>query len=352
MGLIAKSPVVNKLEETSCKSMKERKPIDIKRESAGSFTIGTEQDGAIVEMFNFDGKLICIKERAIYEFMFADKIDPERTNINLHPNAQKLIINQGTESELVSRIFITAKRLLKKEYLKPEIDIVKALNLVLEALQEMAVLEKEVDEYLELEEKENAEYEENKVKNTDFKIPSISDVETRCKTIYQKADHIEQIILGLIKVFYPNDKNKNFEIFAEFLKDKYGDEDRFYLFVEEVRPFLLLIRSLRNCLDHRLPDVIVHNYELLPSADINTPSIELDYRGSKLNRNSLFETLTVTKKNLIMIFEQMVAYLSDKNVRANSPNRVNLIPEDIRTNKFAKYSFWSPFGKGGFYHQK
>ena len=53
-----------------------------------------------------------------------------------------------------------------------------------------------------------------------------------------------------------------------------------------------------------------------------------------------------------MIFEQMVAYLSDKNVRPNSPNRVNLIPEDIRTNKFAKYSFWSPFGEGGYYHQK
>lgn len=331
--------------------MKEKRPIDIKRESAGSFTIGTEDDGAIVEMFNFDGKLICIKERAIYEFMFADKIDPERTNINLHPSAQKLIINQGTESELVSRIFITAKRLFKKEYIKAEIDTNKALNLVLEALQEMAFLEKEVNEYLRLEEKENAEYEERKSKNADFKIPSVNDVETRCKTIYQKADHIEQIILELISVFYPNNKNKNFEVFAEFLKNKYGEKDRFYLFIEEVRPFLLLIRSLRNCLDHRLPHVTVYDYELLPSSDINTPSIELDYRDSKLSRNSLFETLSVTKQNLIMIFEQMVAYLADKNVRENSPSRVNLIPEEKRTNKFAKYSFWSPFGEGGFFHQ-
>ncbi|OWW25023.1 hypothetical protein B4Q04_10760 [Zobellia sp. OII3] len=331
--------------------MKERRPIDIKRESSGSLTIGTEDDGAIVEMFEFEGKLICLKERAIYEFMFADRIDPERTNINLQPNAQRLILNQGTESELVSRVFITAKRLFKTEYLKKEIDTVKALSLALEALQEMAVLEIEINEYLQLEEKENNEYEDGKAKNSNFKIPSISDVETRCKTIYQKADHIEQIMLDLVSIFYPDDKNNNFEIFEKFLLEKYGENDRFYNFIKEVRPFLLLVRSLRNCLDHRLPHVKVYNYELLPSGDINTPSIELNYRDSQLNRNSLFETLNVTKKNLVMIFEHMVAYLADKSVRNKSHNRVNLIPEETRTNKFAKYSFWSPFGEGGFYHQ-
>jgi hypothetical protein len=78
--------------------MKEKKPIDRIRESSGHANIGTEEDGAILEMINIGGRMIVIKERSIYEMVFADTIDPERTNINLPATIHKLVINKGTES--------------------------------------------------------------------------------------------------------------------------------------------------------------------------------------------------------------------------------------------------------------
>jgi len=61
----------------------DRKPIDQIRESGGYFEVGTDAEGAIVEMFTIDDQLLIVKEGAIYEVMMADDIDPERTNISL-----------------------------------------------------------------------------------------------------------------------------------------------------------------------------------------------------------------------------------------------------------------------------
>ena len=77
--------------------MQEKKLVDKIRESSGQTEIGTDEDGAILEMKNYNGKVIIIKEKAIYELVFADDIDPERTNENLSPTINKLIVNKDTE---------------------------------------------------------------------------------------------------------------------------------------------------------------------------------------------------------------------------------------------------------------
>jgi hypothetical protein len=52
--------------------MSEKRPIDRKRESGGHADIGSEEDGAIIEMQNIGGRLLVIKERSIYEMVMAD----------------------------------------------------------------------------------------------------------------------------------------------------------------------------------------------------------------------------------------------------------------------------------------
>lgn len=93
--------------------MSEKRPIDRIRDSGGHADIGTLEDGAIIEMKNIGGRLLIIKERAIYEMVMADTIDPERTNINLPTTIHKLIIDKGTESETVSRTLLTAMTLFR-----------------------------------------------------------------------------------------------------------------------------------------------------------------------------------------------------------------------------------------------
>src|SRR5680860_786413 len=112
--------------------MKEKRPIDIKRERGGGADIGTKEDGAIVEMFKLGNKLIVIKERSVYEFNFADDIDPERKYPDLPSNTQKLILDIGIESAMFTRIFLTAKNLFKSEFLSHDINTDEALNLTLE----------------------------------------------------------------------------------------------------------------------------------------------------------------------------------------------------------------------------
>jgi hypothetical protein len=79
-----------------------KRPVDIKRERRGQAEIGSEEDGAILEMYNLDGRIIVIREHSLYEFFMADDIDPKRTNVNLPTNIHKLIVNDGVDSELVS----------------------------------------------------------------------------------------------------------------------------------------------------------------------------------------------------------------------------------------------------------
>lgn len=72
--------------------MSDKRPVDLKRDRGGSVDIGTEDDGAILEMYNLGGRMLVIKEKAIYELRFADDIDPNRENPNLPPSTQKLIL--------------------------------------------------------------------------------------------------------------------------------------------------------------------------------------------------------------------------------------------------------------------
>ena len=140
-GILCKEFWNIKIKRINQLNMKEIKPIDRKRNSGGWTEIGTKEDGVAICLTKFKDRLIIIKEKSMYELMTADDIDPERTNIELPNMVQKLIINQGTESELVSRTFLTAYALFKPNDFDNSIDIEKALQLSLEILQELIMLE-------------------------------------------------------------------------------------------------------------------------------------------------------------------------------------------------------------------
>ncbi len=333
--------------------MQGKSKIDKIRDSGGTADVGTDEEGAIAEMLNINNeRLLIIKERAIYEIQTADDIDPDRTNISLPNTIQKLFIDQGTESELVCRTLLTAKRLFKKGYLNDEVNIKRLLELSLELVQELTVLQSEINSYIKKEQEVNAQYYSQK---GSYKAPSISDAVTRCKTIFQKADHIEQIIMETVTVFYPNEKltkQSHFPKLHDVLDKLYGKEDRFTYFVNETLHFMQVIRQLRNGLDHRLDFVTVFDYQIKPDGSIISPSIELNHKEAKLKRESLTSFLSVVLKDSITIYENMIAYLTDKHLKSNPLNfRVNVIPEEKRRNKHIQFSLWSPIGKEGFFEQ-
>ena len=335
--------------------MKDKRPIDRKRDSGGMADIGTKDDGAIVQMIKIGNRLIVLKDNSIYEFMMADDVDPERTNINLPTNIQKLIIDKGSESEMVSRIFLTANMLFNKGKFDKEISVEIVLSLTLDLLQELAVLENEIIAYLSKENEVLEEYESQKVKLVSYSIPSIGNAKNRCTTIFQKADHIEQTLIKIITKFYTNEgltQQSHFPNFSEIIKNKYGEEDGFAQFLDSILDFMKLVRNLRNALDHQLKGVDVYDFELQPNSDVLAPSIELDFKGSKLERQSLSKLLNTLIPNFIFVCEATIVHLANRNFEPSFlAQEIREIPLEKRRNKFVKYSFWSSIGSGGYYDQ-
>ncbi len=335
--------------------MDKKRPIDKKRESGGYTDIGTLEDGAIVEMKEIAGRFLIIKERSIYEMIFADKIDPARTNINLPNTIHKLIIDKGTESELVARTLLTAKTVFKKEYLNDRINCNSVLSLCVDLLSELSLLEKEIKEYLDEENKVSLEYEKRRNEKVSFQLPAIINLESRCKTIYQKTDHIEQTLMEIITYFYPNKqltKQSHFPKFHEVLKVKYGENDGFSKFIGKKACFMRVIRELRNGLDHRLATYKVTDFELKPDGDILSPTIELNHKDVKVERISLSEFLRITSSNLIEIIEVTFAFLAGRAVKTTGmPYQLREIPKEKRRHKFVRFCFWMPIGVEGYYCQ-
>jgi len=328
--------------------MEEKRPIDRKRESSGHADIGSAEDGAIIEMKNIGGRLLIIKERSIYEMVMADTIDPKRTNINLPTTIHKLIIDKGAESEIVSRTLLTAMTLFRPEYISNTVDCPKLIGLTIDLLSEISILEKEINEYQLAEKTASDEYEERRIQKVSYKLPSVVSLESKCKTIFQKADHIEQTLMDIIVKFYPNfglTKQSHFPNFHEKLHEKYGEADPFVQFIEGTVYFMQVIRELRNGFDHRLEHTKVFDFELQADGSIIAPTIELKHKKIKLERTSLSDFLEITTKNILDIIELTFVYLAGKNGRTGGmPYQVRQIPDDKRRNKFIKYCFWIPIG--------
>ena len=96
-----------------------------------------------------------------------------------------------------------------------------------------------------------------------FMLPSIPDMMTRCKTIFQKADQACQYFMSVIRLFYPEITEKEYYTnFEDFVKAKSGEDDPFSKFLHQVVPFVMEIRRARNCFDHRKVELRLTGFEL------------------------------------------------------------------------------------------
>ncbi|GGG96486.1 hypothetical protein GCM10007415_34600 [Parapedobacter pyrenivorans] len=311
---------------------------------SGKIDIGNPSEGGIQVMKFFGDKVVVLKERAIYEV----------TGFSSNSPSQKLIVNEGINSEVVGRIFLTALVLFKKEYIKVT-EIERIIPLVNEILSEIFVLEDDIQRYNVMEKKEIDDYELRRKNNEDFRLPSILHLEPRCKAIVQRCDHLEQILISILSIFYAGEKitkQSHFPTFVEIVKNKYGQNSQFYKAMDRITYFTTIIRELRNGLDHRLSTVTVSNFSQKPNNDILTPTIELKHKKAKLERISIYEFLKILTPNYLSIFEQIFVHLASSFCAHPNVVAVGLIPESKKMYKYLDYSYVLKFGDmGEFYDQ-
>ncbi|SHM89889.1 hypothetical protein SAMN05216524_10421 [Mucilaginibacter sp. OK098] len=330
--------------------------VNDKRTKSGHFEVGDGDDGAIMEMKDMQGKMLVIKERAIYEVSFADTIDPKREYPDLPANVQKKLIDLGTESQLASKTYLMALKMMKPEYISAYVDVKRALEVSFELLLELHKLNQEKESYRLAEKAAIEEYELRRGQKLDYKLPSIPDIQTRCKTFFQKADHVLQTLMEINSLFFIEKKlhkQAHFDTFLSLLKEEYGEKDDFVKMIEQVLPFLKKLRALRDCLDHRQDGVIITDFDLQLNNNVLTPTISLNFRKETIERMPLEMLMDATTKNLLYTVESTLALLCGKHVCIDKmmPYCLRFIPKQQRRNKYIKYAFWSPIGELGWFYQ-
>jgi len=322
----------------------EKRPIDKKRDSAGTFTLQTNgDDTGISEMFTLNDGLLLATGKGLYEVQTADQVDPKRSNPNIPHNLQRRVLSLGTESELVGRTLLTAKGLFVESYLPPAVDVKKAMSLTFEVLKDLVAMETGADDFESTEQKEIEKMKSHSPNPTSFALPAIPDVEVRCKTFFQKADHVEQALWDIIRLFFPVLHGKcHFDNLLEFVEKEYGSADAFTKFIQEALPFLKMVRNIRDCLDHRnAKGVTITNFVMQPDGAVTRPAILVTFRDTKLSKTELGNLLPAVVKSMLNVFDTMIAFLCAKNPNVSSklPIEVDFVPEGKRRNKFVQYSF-------------
>lgn len=322
-----------------------KRPIDLMRESGGSFKIESDNDDTpIQEMCTLNGGLALITKQAIYEIKLADQIDPKRENPNLPHNVQRRVLDIGADSALVGQTLLTANALFKQKFLPSFVNVHKAMTLIFEALMDLAAMETASEEFIEIEKKQIQMTKNRSQKNGSLAIPSIGDVEQRAKSFIQKANHVEEAIIEMIRLFYPDISKGHFETIVNRLETKYDINDDFVKFLKDVLPFMKMVRNMRDCLEHRnVKDAQVLNFRMNPNGTISSPTIEINFRDTTLEPTSLSFFMPNTTKYMTNAIEDLIAFLCSKHAQpfGNVPIQVGLSSDNQRRNKFIRYNYYT-----------
>ena len=100
------------------------------------------------------------------------------------------------------------------------------------------------------------------------------------------------------------------------LKDLYGEDDKFSELMVAAAPFLKLVRNTRDCLDHDNHDgVATRDFEMHADGQISVPSIEVNFRGSVVDRCSITSFMQGMTEEMLVAFEMIIVHMCAKNMQ-------------------------------------
>ncbi len=322
------------------------------RDSGGLISVGTKEEGQIDLVISVDSKMIVLKENAVYEIITADQIDPNRSTLEIPKMNQRLVIDLGTKILIVSKTILAAHVLFQKGFFD-SIKRESALGLSVEALDDFYLLKLELDNLKREIQDEKTRYSNSNHDEKSHIIPSIKSLSSKIKTIFQKVDHICQIIVDVIRLYYPADKKSQdtpFEQLAKHIDDRYGETNQFSIYLNAMLEFFCHVRMLRNGLDHRLDFVEVSDFLIKHDFTIDDPSIALTHKNCRLSKRLLVPYLNDVFELLPIAFERILAVVAGDNINPNPLQfQVRYIPPEEREHEQVDYTLWSPAGEVGFY---
>jgi hypothetical protein len=258
-----------------------KRPIDLQRDSAFSVKIGDADDGGgdLGEFYRIgEERLLTVHARAVYELILPDQIDPDRTNPNIPPVQQK-VLSAGYEDAVVSRVLFTAKALFRSSVLK-DFDENRAAALAFELVKDINAMREAGDELKEIEEKAEGKLASRRVKNGSLSLPSVPDLEARCKTFTQRAKDALGHINDMAKLFFGSKvatKNWSAALVQLLIPHDPPPDANFVKHMQAIARFIFQVAEIRNAVVHPKSDyrLKVSDYRLGGDGQILPPTVEL-----------------------------------------------------------------------------
>lgn len=322
-----------------------RRPIDLLRNSGGVMEVGTAEDGPIVAILPTNRKLYFVKTRAIYSVQLADQIDPERTNANI-PNAQQRELAIGSDHFAVARILLTAEKLLKKTALGQSFDVKQGIEIAIDLLKDVGALV-DTRERLEVSQRDAmSTYTSERPLPRYLQLPSIENIEFQCDAFAQKAAHVVAGLERLSKQFYPTElESKWIDSLIRTVRNGHGAGEPLVRYLEKTRSFLMFVITMRNLIEHPKPTEFlkVHNFRLLPSGELEYPSVEIVRPGFPVETEQVTVMMESITEHLVNVCEAFFAYLCGLNTNGCgallSTLTVVIVPPGKRQHPEVKFSY-------------
>jgi hypothetical protein len=311
------------------------------RDYGGSFSLHNAEDGTPVrEMFELGGRLLLITDKCVYAVQMADQVDPDRTNPALPHNFQQKLFDHGVQSDLLCRSLLHAKGLFRTEFQK--IDVPNAMQHSLDAFTELASMQAAASSFKADESAAIEKAAHVTRKDGSHALPSVGDVQGRCKSFAQHADHTAGALLSIVRLFYPEMKGKNWDEFLQMIERLHGKDDNYFKVLELTVPLLNMVRNLRNCLGHQnLKGAVTRDFALEADGQVWVPSIELDFRASSFPRCSIANVMAETTNRLLDSFEMITLHICAKHVQpfASMPMTIAPLNDDYRKAWHVRFAY-------------
>jgi hypothetical protein len=309
-----------------------KRPIDKVRDSGGSFEFNTPDDSTeIAGVLTFADRMLVVKGKGIYEYKSADTIDPERTNINVRSAAQR-VLPVGADTPWVGAVVLTAHRLFAKSHLIKRVDCDKALTLVFAAAQHIARMHVVRDEYVKAQSQAAHDFDG---KRRSVILPTVDNVEARCKEFLQKADHVLQEMLELVTLFYGDAKGAWTGLQARIASEQESQTDQFGEFLKDYVPFLVTVRNARNSAEHPTDKQYLkaEDFSVDATNTLHPPVIEVKHPKTPVPRMPIEHFMNQITEGIVTAVELLMVFMCARHVRNDAPGfriRMMVLPEERR----------------------
>lgn len=318
-----------------CKNDLGKQRIAQIRDSAGSFTIGDSQDGAVQLLVEIDGRLYAIKESSIYTIALADDIDPERTNENI-PNTVQKVFNLGSKDDIVIKLLLTGIELFKQNRLVDAVNYNSALSSIMNILKDLADANSILCE-VKVELEKNREI-RIQPRGGAVSLPSFPMLHSQTKSFIQKLDHAMQNIFNLICVFYDEktlrDCGKWLDGLTSHLSKTLNPDENFQNFAGELAIFGKMVRNTRHCIEHpsSTQRIDLYDYKITVNRVLEEPTITVTHKEIQNDATPIDQFMCFHIEQALHGTETLMAFLAGHHVAPFGVFQIGVgeIPEDQR----------------------